>query len=161
MPTPKIIDPSDPENLSRLLSRISSLEKKVAGVQTAHSRTKRKLDNLTSSQGQMLSNFRATATDAVTITWPDSWVQDRDGQKFQIAAGTATVASTANALTYIYNIVHKQLVVFSASGTSSLPDTTAKSSNITLFFGRISGIGAALPIPIGTIYVTGNNLTGY
>lgn len=161
MPTPKIIDPSDPENLSRLLSRIDSLEKKMAGVQTAHARTRRKLDKLTSSQGQMLSNFRATATGAGTITWTDSWVQDRDGNKFQITSGTASVASSTASLTYIYNTAHKQLIVLPTGSTSSMPTITAQSANITLFFGTISAVAASLPITSGTVYVTGTNLTGY
>lgn len=161
MPTPKIIDPSDPENLARLLNRISSAEKKIASLQTKQSQTQRKLHKLTSSQGQMLSNFRATASDAVTITWPASWVQDRDGTKYQIASGTATVASSTASQTYIYNISHKQLTVLSTAATSNMPTVTAQSANITLFFGAISAVAASLPITSGSVYVTGNNLTGY
>lgn len=159
----RLIDPTDPESVMRMMRRIDALEQKMGKVTQTANNTKKRVAGIQSGTQYGSTNFRPTMTLATAITWPDSWLIDSKGTKYQIPAGGVTTLTnlTATQAWVIYNTAHKQLTAID-SNSSVLGTLTSNSANIVVcrFLNSSFAYPHTTPFTSGVIYPLGTDISG-
>lgn len=108
----KIIDPSDPQSVARLLNRVNKLENSNA-LNTAKLKKAQVQLNETAAlsyQGQGVNNLAFNYDGATSLTWAAAFINDKQGNQYQIPSGSATVVN-GTSYNVVFNPEHPTLVI--------------------------------------------------
>lgn len=151
----RIIDPSNPESVARMLKRIDTLEQGLARLRTQHRHLSKKFDELSDFALSASSNLQFTAVDATHVSYSTGFVTDNKGFTYQVAgASIALPASTAVNLYAFFSPAHLTVQFVT---DSSLQDALKKKSQIYVAGVRFAGFAAPKPAtssiyPIGSTF---------
>lgn len=108
----KIIDPSDPQSVARLLNRVNAIEKASAANTAKLKKAQLQLTEAAalSYQGQGVNNLAFNYNGATTLTWAAAFINDKQGNQYQIPSGSATVVN-GTSYNVVFNPEHPTLVI--------------------------------------------------
>lgn len=108
----KIIDPSDPQSVARLLNRVNKLENSNALNTAKLKKAQVQLNEAAalSYQGQGVNNLAFNYDGATSLTWAAAFINDKQGNQYQIPSGSATVVN-GTSYNVVFNPEHPTLVI--------------------------------------------------
>lgn len=161
MAGPRIIDPTDPQSIMRMLERIATLEKKTSTLSAQFKRTRQKVKEIAARKGKGTTNLQFTSTSGTVVTYTTGFVIDEDGVTHQVTGGTVTtsggVASGTNFF-FIYNPAHGSM--YATTSDTTLSDILKNPGSLHLATVSYSGLGVTRPGTAGTVYPLGTSFIG-
>lgn len=158
----RIIDPTDPQSIMRMMERIDKLEKKTSSLNAQYLRTKQKVKEIAARKGKGTTNIQFTSTSGTVITYSTGFVIDEDGVSHQILGNTITTSNVAGGTVFyfIYNPVHGQM--YTTANDSALIDILKNSGSLHLASISWTGLGLTRPGSIGpaAVYPLGSSFSG-
>lgn len=113
----RIIDPTDPQSMMRLLDRVTKLEQTSNQLSGQLKRTRKTVKEIAARKGQGTSNVQFTSTDGTHITYTSGYVVDEAGVTHQVIGSVlAAVGVTGGGNFYmVYNPSHTQMLTLTSA----------------------------------------------
>lgn len=154
MAGPRLIDPSDPASVARMLKRIDTLESRLASVTAKHKRLSRKFDDLGDFGESSCSNIQFTAVDATHVSYSSGFVTANNNLTYQVTGASIVVAASTNVNLYAFFSPAHRSIQFVLD--SSLQDALKKRNQIYVAGVRFAGFAAPKPATSSTYPIASN-----
>lgn len=151
----RIINPSDPVSVERMLKRIDKLEQKITHLNRQHNVLSRKFEDFSDFEPSACSNLQFTAVDATHVSYSNGFVRDNRGKTSQVTGASILVPTAIGVNFYAFFSPTHNTIQFVTD--SSLQAALAKKDQIYVAGVRFAGTAAPLPstsstYPIGSTF---------